>query len=662
MADKFTTVITDPNIVNKLPDLSVLDKYYDDSSTIDDLKEFIDSEVLRQKLQQLLSYKLDDDVKALLQKNLIDSYIASAGEDATVNRINDSQIEVNGKFYTVYLHSFGDGIFSNDHFNSLFFTTDVIDEILAQNDSYFEASLYETKKFWDLLLANNDLWQHFKEKKGAEIIDIANNHEIAYVKMAIKESGSEAYSEIDNILTLVDRSAIFTGVLANSDSNSLTIKTRYGQRANVLYLASIKSLSDLNNEDILSKIDNSDALKNAVAKVYVLEVFEHSDAFYQKIVNNDTLLGLLVSSYYNLADKVSFSQIIYSSDYKDTFKAMINDISMLSILENSSLVSTIGDDFFNNYYANSFFKNVLYALNNGDSISAVAVNNNKEINILNIVFPDETSDTFDVPVTKVNLSDTSLVVAPALMESNSDTVFIEFDKSITSNNNDLMLLFSSFVGKHFIDVQGNRKHLHAIDFDGNIINSKFYYNDKIDTTKYKSSQINEEVALIDVTDTYVVLGNTNIDPKVITHNLNANIDNIDTAFILDKDVYIVTTDKKVQIATADGFVDSDVLDGLRISESGSGSASGSGSSDSSSDETAAGNGIMKVVKIGNYIVALDKTNKMWYIEGENVVTIENIKDINVGQDALNVVDDSTQYAMFDFGNKLRKFTYQNNIK
>ena len=363
MANTFTTVITDPNIVNKLPDLSLLDRYYDENSTVEDLKALVDSSVLRQKLQHLLEFKLEEEVIKTLQDNLMDAFIASQDEDAVINKINDSQIEVNGKLYTVYLHSFGDGIFSNDHFNNLFFTTDVFDEIFKQNDKYFNAALYKNKKFWDILLSNDELWSHMKENYSDNVIEAYKNHEIAYVKIAIKESNQTTFADIDDIPSLIDRNSIFTIILSEDKSKDITDNSRYGQRANALYLAETNNFDEFNTPEILEKIENDAQLREAVSKLDIVEGFDVSSDFYKKIVNNDTLLGMVISDYYSLDDKVSFSQILYTEEYVNIIKKMINNKRILELMDNSNIIDIVKDDFFERYYKYSYFNNTFIAEN-----------------------------------------------------------------------------------------------------------------------------------------------------------------------------------------------------------------------------------------------------------------------------------------------------------
>ena len=643
MANTFTTVITDPNIVNKLPDLSLLDRYYDENSTVEDLKALVDSSVLRQKLQHLLEFKLEEEVIKTLQDNLMDAFIASQDEDAVINKINDSQIEVNGKLYTVYLHSFGDGIFSNDHFNNLFFTTDVFDEIFKQNDKYFNAALYKNKKFWDILLSNDELWSHMKENYSDNVIEAYKNHEIAYVKIAIKESNQTTFADIDDIPSLIDRNSIFTIILSEDKSKAITDNSRYGQRANALYLAETNNFDEFNTPEILEKIENDAQLREAVSKLDIVEGFDVSSDFYKKIVNNDTLLGMVISDYYSLDDKVSFSQILYTEEYANIVKKMINDKRILKLMDNSDIIDIVKDDFFEKYYKYSYFNNTFIAENLGDKIIGVAVKDSG-VKVLEIVFPDETSDTFDVPVTDLGVKSVAPVIA-----SNQEIGLITFDKEITFTSDDLFLLFSEFRNKNFADIIGYKKHLFGITLDGEIVDSKFYINKKINIENYKQTLINNNATIVESSDDILVLGNLEYDAKSISSKLNENIDTIKTIILIDKKVLIVDTNKNIKEVTDSDLVDSNIFDEYVIKD-------GDEVTDSAKD-----NGIRKVLTVGDYIIVLDDKNKMWYKEGDSIILTENVDDILYGQDSVTMVSGDNKKALVEFANKLRTFTYTNNI-
>jgi len=649
MAD-FTTTITDNDVINQLPDMSVLDNLYNENSTVEDVKNFIDSSVLRKKLQQLLEFQMSDDVIAKLQQSLMDAFIASQPEGTTVNKKSDTEVEINGKLYIISIKKFGDSIFTNTHFNEVFFTQDVMDEVFKQNDLFFERALYNVDTFWDNLLVNNELWEYVKSTYPNKVQDAYKNVELAYVKIAVKEAGLETYNKFSTLEELVSRATTFSLVLSEDASRNITLDSPFGLIGRAMFLSGESDIAAIaNNEELIAQMSNDSEIREALCVFEVVNKAGKDSKLYTAVVNNDAFLGLLLSQYYHLDVNLTFSQFVYEDSYREYFESLVNNPDLLNLVKDSSIMGLIYEDFIRTYYAVSIFKNIVYGQQYDDKVRIVTVDDSGNAKYFDVVFPDETSDTFSVTGNAIDFGE--YVVAPMYI---SDDKFgaISMDRKIKFNNSDMYLYFTMASNVNVSYAGTNKNHMVIITVDGELKDNKYYTEEKFDIKKIKSVILYNTVTLIQAEDKIVVLGETAYDSKSVSTIATANLTDIANVFPVGNKIIAVLNSNAVKEITDSELVDSNVFDDYKLVDD-----------DNNVTSSAVSNGVVKTLSLGENLFVLDKTHTLWYKDADgSIVTVANINDIQLGNDAINVeTTDGSKYIYVIFGGKIRKYNYLSNL-
>jgi len=65
----FTTQITDPSVLNELPDVSILNTLHRDSLTQDELLSLLNSVSFRKKLQTLFEFSFSNEAREIVEAN-----------------------------------------------------------------------------------------------------------------------------------------------------------------------------------------------------------------------------------------------------------------------------------------------------------------------------------------------------------------------------------------------------------------------------------------------------------------------------------------------------------------------------------------------------------------------------------------------------------------
>jgi hypothetical protein len=650
--DSFTTKITDQSIINELPDMSILDSVYSSDANIDTVKKFIDSSVLRKRLQQLLEYKMSDLTILKLNKLLIDKFIeAKKQEDADieVNRISDVEAEINGDLYSSRLKSFGDSVFVNEHFRELFFTEDVLKEVFEQNDIYFEKALYATESFWDNLLNNTDLWNKIKTDYPDKVSYAYKNVETAYVKIVLKESGIEEYTKFSDINTLISRDVVFSNVLSNDAGRNITLDSPYGMLARALFLTESKTLSDIeNNEELIEKMKNDIEIREALC-VYGLISDVEGSKLYNTVVNNDVYLGLLISQYFKMNEHLTFTQFIYEEKYRKYFQLTLDTPELLSIIQNSVLLKLVNKDFMEAYYDVSAFKNVVYGSYDGDTLVLSIADKNEKGQILYVNFPNETSNNF--AASKIDTLETNDVIVASFYNNSKKRGFITLDRKVEFDSDEAALLFSSLEGKHFVYVGSNGMNVVSIDTDGRVMCNKYYTDKFVDKNSIKSVNVYDNNIAIFTRSEVLVLGETEKDAKLISNVATANIDDIKYMSLCENKVFVTLNSGVIKEVTEEDMIDTTYFDDF-VEKDENGEVVSS----------AKDNIIKKVISLNSNIFVLDEGNNLWIKQSNGKVSvISNVLNIELGNQVVNVETDKEKYIYTEFNGALRDYRYEVNL-
>ena len=650
--ETFTTKITDQSIINELPDMSILDTIYSEEADKETVKNFIDSSVLRKRLQQLLEYKLSSDVILKLNTLLIDKFIDSKKEEDSsvkINRLSNVEVEINGELYSSKLKSFGDSVFINDNFKKLFFTEEVIDEVFKQNDVYFERALYSTEAFWDNLLSNQDLWDKVKTNYADKVSYAYKNIETAYVKIVLKESGIEEYVKFNDIYTLISRDVIFSNVLANDNGRSISLDSPFGMMARALFLTDSINISDIeNNDELINKMKDDLNVREALCSYGVVSDMIDSK-MYETIVNNDVYLGLLVSQYFKLTEHLTFTQFIYEDKYKKYLKLTLNTPELLSLIQDSILLQLVNEDFMLAYYSVSAFKNISYGSFSDETLVLSVADKNGKGKILSIVFPDETTDNFKAE--NIEELDTDNVIVASIYNNEGKRGFLTLDRKTKFDSEDASLLFSSLEGKNFIYVGSNGLNMLSIDTDGKVMCNKYYTDKNIDKNNIKSIVVYEKNILIFTKSEVLVLGDTLKNSQMLSNVATAKIDDIKYVNLSENRLFVTLNSGALKEVTEEDIVDTDYYDNF-VQKDDEGNVTSS----------AKDNVVKKTISLNGNVFVLDEANILWIKEtNDNIFVVANVSDISLGNEVVNVETDEDKFIFVEFNSKLRKYRYMVNL-
>jgi len=649
--DTFTTKITDQSVIRELPDMSILDTVYSSDADKETVKKFIDSSVLRKRLQQLLEYKLSDDVILKLNTLLIDSFIENKKDEdnnVSVNRISNVEVEINGDLYSSKLKSFGDSVFVNENFKTLFFTEEVIDEVFKQNDVYFERALYSTEAFWDNLLVDNDLWDKIKTNYPDKVSYAYKNIETAYVKIVLKESGIEEYVKFSDIYTLISRDVIFSNVLSNDNGKNITLDSPYGMLARALFLTDSLTISEIeDNEDIILTMKDDVEVREALCSYGVVSDMVNSN-MYKTIINNDVYLGLLISQYFKMDEHLTFTQFVYEGKYEKYLKLTLNTPELLDLIQNSILLQLVNEDFMKAYYNVSTFKNIVYGSFEDETLILSVADKDGKGKILSVVFPDDVTDNF--AANKIEKLDTNNIVVASFYNNNNKNGFLTLDRKTEFNSQDAALLFSSLENKNFIYVGSNGLNVLSIDSDGKVMCNKFYTDTTIDKNNINYISVYSENVLIFTNSEVLVIGNTEKNAKMLSNVASSKIDDIKHINLVENKLFATLNSGAIKEVTEEDFVDTTYFDGFVIKDE-----------DGNVTNSAKDNKIKTALHLQSVVFVLDEANNLWVKNNEEITLITDIQNIELGNEVVNVETDKDKFIFVEFNGKLRKYRYLVNL-
>jgi len=667
--ETITTQITDENIIYELPDISIVDILYNENSTVDTFKQFFNNSLTRKKFQSLLEYKVDNNVLTSLRQKLaqafVDQYNADENkEEGTSASLKDNNVvikkgDVEQSLYIVNINKFGNGIFTNSHFTDTFFTTDVLDEIFNQKDKYFNLALFRIEKFWDILLTNDDLLNHFIETYPNEFRSAYMESEIGYVKIAIKKAGLSIFDKFSSVKLLASRVSVFTEILSSDESERITKESPFGVKAEVLYYGGFETIADtLQSSDMVTKVDEDDELRKAIEHTSILT--EGGDAptyntapVNTKILSNPKYIGELIFNTFNEnADGVTYTQIIYNSDYNDIFKKMLTDKTLSEIVLSSSLTDSINVDVVDKIRKISGIKsNVMTYKTDDNKFNIVFTDKNKTLKQSTLSFPDASSTNFKINCSPVNdnYTNKSVSLSPVYINANNCGA-LRYFRTIFFSDDSLENMFPEFVQKIFTQVYGMGTHLYSIDLHGKIYSNKFGLNN-VNVGDIKNVRFKEDLILVEGSDSVYATGKFNYNEKDIVSTITTKKDDIKDLYIVDHSVIAIGNDNSVNEIAGTNMISSNILDDYKLKDT-----------DGNTTESVTGNGITDMFESLGTIYVLDGKNKLWFKNGSNIVTVEDVKEIIPSGDAVEVVPTTgDNYIYITNGEAVRKYEYTVNF-
>jgi len=657
MSNVYTVQITDSTILSKLPDTSILQIIHTDNITADDIKSFFDSYVNRKKIQYILEFGLDDDIRKELLQKLKDAFLANQPKDAHIQQISDSEIVVNNKVYFLEIAPTGNLVFAHQKFNDIFFTEDVLKYVFGINDEKFEDALFKTPAFWDELLSREDVYQKFKEDEPAKFVRAYQISEVALVKIALKEAQLEIYDSYESVKELAQNDLIVSTLRDNENSNTILNDSYYGhllKLENVFEVDSLDAFESMKDEDFKDKLGKYKEAVDAVSSVK-LAATELNQKFkiqriFSLISTSDALLGTAIAKEVHSNAKFSFSQLLNTDSLQNERNAALSKENVLEVVSKSRIIF-LGDNaskYIEGISNISALKRVPFVKKGDNKVEVFDVNDNFDLNRFEIVFPDGSSKTFDVKGNKI----ASRTIQAFLIKkvSNYEAGYIGFDRKPMFTEGTLQASYDEVT--QIIASYGNyhNDHFVLIDTNGNVFDNKFYTEEKINPTQESVINITDNIVVFNA-DKLLVLGDVqNAQDLEINDTIKANAKDIKAIFTDGSNVYAILNDSSVKLLTKSEMQDTGILDEYKKQDS-----------NGNVTYSLKDNGVKKALNILGTTFFLDTKNNLVYKDGDNIEVVVDIKDIEqVGEGLLVTPIKDDPYLKVFYNNNIRDYDYLHN--
>lgn len=657
MSNVYTVQITDTNILSKLPDTSILQIIHTDNITADDVKRFFDSYVNRKKIQYILEFGLDEDVRKELLQKLKEAFLANQPKDANIQQISDSEIIVDGKVYFLEIAPTGNLVFAHQKFNEVFFSEEVLKYVFGINDIKFEDALFKTPAFWDELLSRNDVYQKFKEDEPEKFVRAYQTSEVALVKIALKEAQLEIYDSYETIKELAQNDLIVGTLRDNDNSNSVLNDSYYGhllKLENVFEVDSLESFESMKEEDYKDKLGKYKEAVDAVTSIK-LATKEIDNNFQTKrvftlISLSDALLGAAIGKEVHSKIKFSLTQLLNTDSLTNERNAALSKENVLKIVAQSGIVF-LGENptkYTESISAISGLEVKPFVKSTDNKVEIFDISDNFELKRYDVVFPDNTSKTFDVNGSK--LKDRVIQAFLIKKVSNYEAGYIGFDRkpdfteqSLKASYNEVTKVLASYGNYH-------NDHFVLIDKEGVIFDNKYYTEERVKVDRNSNVNITDNIVVFDA-DKIMVLGDVeNAQDLEINKTITNNAKDIKSIFTDGSKVYAILNDGSVKLITKENLTDTGILDEYKTQDS-----------DGNVTYSLKDNGVNKAITILGVTFFLDNKNNLVYKDGDNIVVIPDIKNISQSGEGLLVTplkDDP--YLKVFYNNKIRDYDFLHN--
>jgi len=545
----FTTQITDSNIIQELPDVSILTSIYDNDLTLDALKNIVSSVALRKKLQSLLNFKLSEDsfdsLKDVLKQGYKD-YETADGKEVTESGGN---IFVDGKLIAFNVDGFAEGLFEDETFSALFFTADVLDIIFNSNDSNFKKALFNNGSFWDKLLTDTDLTDHIATTYPDDYTHAIQTAEKAYVKIVANKAGLD-FTRYKDLKFLAEDTPAMTTILEVSEAAEIEQSSIFGVQSRMMFIFSSLNLDEIaENDDTITTLDEDEGYLSAVLSVKAMISVEDSKMF-THIINNDENFGVIASKELGLDSVVTVSNIFFDDSLVDVRNAFVRNRDLVRFFGKANFTSSLQVPFKEAILAKMSVTQKYSALLKDGTLTVDYADDNLALKQL-LVSLSDFSETKVGSVSKNNL-DERVFSAPVVLNNGSALALDLFAQIVVEDANSLNLYtkFTDYSYQFLRDVVG---HVVGITEEGKVISSKFVTDINIGEEEIQSVSVTENAIIIRTSANFYFIGNLGEDKQAIVGKLAENKDALSKAVIFNGIMLALDTDGKIQKVTKDGL-------------------------------------------------------------------------------------------------------------
>ena len=670
--------ITDPDIVSALPDTSVYDVFFNNKGDADAIKKLFATLSIRKKLQFLFGFNITGDIKTKLVNDLMSAFqqglikgsssgsaSSAANKEHNVKKISDNMLEVGNAVYNFKIFSIGNSFFTNPDFSKIFFTQDMLDYIFGLNDLDFESGLFNVPEFWNVLLDNKDLYDHFRTNYADKLMNAIKTNEISFVKVIIKESELD-FTSYNSVAEVASAPAVLD-VIESCSAKQLLYKSIWGFK---LIIMSRLKAKGIKINYVFTKFKDKVSLKNIemFVNIYAINYYKGqirlkngnpdtlalANTTVLRVLGDDILFGELLSRFFNLDKDYTFTQFVNNDNLAKLIYTTMENTDFAFAMETTDLltIKDLYNDFINNVLPLTELQRTPVCVNNADNSHVfVFVPKNNSVESFDVVFPDATSSQFSVTGKTNTVSKHMLSVLN--VNKNQQFSYISTALNTLTDFNELISFVEAFRGNKIVKSVQAQDLVVVINTKGVVFSNKFIDETEIDISKLKQLSVSSNNYMF-MTDTAAfAVGNFGaVNPKAIKTVLDKNFSNLSTVFTTGDKAIAILTSGDVKEVQSDALADYNGFNDL-VEKDDNGNVV----------KSAVANKIVNAITTIGTTFVLDSKNILWYkdIDG-SIKEIVNVADIIPANEGIVVVGtDGTKYLLVKFNKTIRKYDYLYNL-
>lgn len=521
----FTTQITDPSVLNELPDVSILNTLHRDSLTQDDLLSLLNSVSFRKKLQTLFEFSFSSEAREIIEASLREAHDTYETEQGNTVTYSGGIMFVNGRAVSTDFGSFASGIFSDETFSTLFISNGVMDIVFGANDETFTNATLAIPKFWDMLIANDAVYAYVLNTYMDILEPYVKTKEVPYVKYVSNIIGLDV-SRYNNITHLAEDGSAMEAIWVDESAKAIEGDSSFGVAARLMYIFGSVDIDTIqNDDDAISKLVSDPALESFVVDIDVLRQLDTDSKMAKFVIDHDGRFGTVASDVLQATTALNISNIFFDNGYSDVLRAFVRNNELVEYLLGSTLYANFADKFYD-----AFIETV-------DNIQKFAVTVNGDE--LNIFYTNTMFQTKRLATSLASFNETKAgslsVVETAKSSFKIPMVFpdlsimaINLDRGIEFTNSGNELIYNEFVGKSMNDVTSSGTHLFGTDNNGAVVSSKFVTtNINLSSETVENVWVYDEAAFIKTASTIFSIGNIGGVANDTRNKIIIEKDNID---------------------------------------------------------------------------------------------------------------------------------------
>jgi len=561
----FNTQITDAAVIGELPDVSILAGLYADDLTQESLTSSMNSVSFRKKFQALLEFRLSESSRETMYDSLRAGYIQFETDNGRTVTESGGNVFVDDRLVAFTVDGFADGLFEDQTFAALFFTQPTIDAIFGSGDESFIDALVSIGNFWDKLLSEETLKEHFETTYGDLIAVLAKTKELAYVKIVASKADLD-FQKYKNIQYLAEDSPAMDAISGTPEAKAIEQDSQFGVLSRLMYVfntADIAALAD--DDDNIAALEADPALRAMITDIDTVLALPIGSKMRNFIVNNDGYFGAIVAERLSIETNISLSNIFYDETYSAEKSAFVQDEDLVGLLFESSLYTNFQQQFYLAFTAlNVSAQKFSFKINEGaNTLVAHYVNSAFEAKKLALSL-DGFTETKAGSVSTVS-TDKRVFFTPYTFIDGT-LLAVQLDHGIEFTNPDNYNLYNELSSDKFNTVVGGKGHILAIAGDGRVASSKFLTDLNLSSENIQNISVSENNAFIKTAETFHSIGNLGADKTNIISTLITNKDSLVKAMFFNGQVIGLSTDNKLQIVAGAGISDFSAASSLTVED------------------------------------------------------------------------------------------------